>query len=122
MNNCEECGDLMKVNKFAAEHYNWGEQCDGWLLEQSPERTIIHERMPAGTKEIRHVHRIAKQFFFQLSGVGTMEMEEEVVTLNPHEGITVLPGAWHQMRNDSEEDIEFIVISTPSTKGDRFEG
>ncbi|UJF33333.1 cupin domain-containing protein [Paenibacillus hexagrammi] len=108
------------MSKKNAEHYVWGQQCDGWFLEQSQERIIIHERMPAGTSEVRHMHEKASQFFFMLSGIATMELDGENIQLHAHEGVTVLPGVPHQMRNDSEESIEFLVISTPTTKGDRY--
>ncbi|HZG13918.1 MAG TPA: hypothetical protein VE710_02750 [Candidatus Bathyarchaeia archaeon] len=30
-------------------------------------------------------------------------------------------GIAHQARNDHEQDVEFLVISHPTTRGDRFE-
>jgi mannose-6-phosphate isomerase-like protein (cupin superfamily) len=111
----------MKISKATAPHYNWGEMCDGWFLENSPERTVIHEWMPPGTSEARHCHRMAKQFFFILGGIATMEMEGKLVTLHQHEGVTIEAGVHHHIKNESSEAIEFLVISTPSTKGDRFE-
>jgi mannose-6-phosphate isomerase-like protein (cupin superfamily) len=111
----------MKTSKATAPHYKWGAMCDGWFLENSPERTIIHERMPPGTIEARHYHRGAKQFFFILGGIATMEMEGKLVKLQPHEGVTIEAGVLHQIKNESNEAVEFLVISTPSTKGDRFE-
>jgi mannose-6-phosphate isomerase-like protein (cupin superfamily) len=111
----------MKISKATAPHYHWGSECDGWFLEQAADRTVIHERMPPGTAESKHVHHVAKQFFFQLSGEATMEIEERLITLHPREGITILPGILHRIYNNSLEDIEFLVISTPSTKGDRYE-
>jgi mannose-6-phosphate isomerase-like protein (cupin superfamily) len=110
----------VKISKATAPHYNWGETCDGWFLENSPERTVIHERMPPGTAEARHYHRMAKQFFFILGGIATMEMEGKLVTLHPHEGVTIEAGVHHHIKNESSEAIEFLVISTPSTHGDRF--
>jgi mannose-6-phosphate isomerase-like protein (cupin superfamily) len=111
----------MKISKVTAPHYNWGAMCDGWFLENSPERTIIHERMPPGTAEARHYHSRAKQFFFILGGFATMELEGKLVTLHPHEGVTIEAGVHHHIKNESGEVIEFLVISTPSTRGDRFE-
>lgn len=111
----------MKVNKANADHYIWGEACDGWFLEQDAERTIIQERMPAGTSEKKHVHHKAKQFFFMLSGEAVMWIDGQEIKLQKHDGCTINPGTPHQIRNDSHVDNEFIVISTPSTKGDRTE-
>ncbi len=54
----------MKVSKQNAEHYVWGGKCDGWHLVKKQNLSIIHERMPPHTKEVRHYHTKAHQFFF----------------------------------------------------------
>lgn len=107
------------ISKQNAEHYIWGQQCDGWRLVDEAGQSIIHERMPAGTSETRHYHNFAKQFFFVLSGVLTIEIDGELYTLSPHEGIEVKPKQSHQVFNYSNGEIEFLVISQPNTKGDR---
>lgn len=107
------------ISKQNAEHYIWGQQCDGWRLADEAGQSIIHERMPAGTSEARHYHNFAKQFFFVLSGVMTIEVDGELHTLKSHEGIEVKPKQPHQVFNHSNGDIEFLVISQPNTKGDR---
>ena len=32
-----------------AEHYQWGNACDGWHLLKSETLSVIQEKMPAGT-------------------------------------------------------------------------
>ena len=56
------------IDKESAPHYGWGEGCDGWHLVRTPELSVIQERMPPGTSEVRHRHGRARQFFFVLSG------------------------------------------------------
>jgi mannose-6-phosphate isomerase-like protein (cupin superfamily) len=109
----------MKVSKKSAEHYKWGENCDGWHLVKREELSIIHEKMPPGTSEVRHYHQKARQFFFVLSGVATMEMDGTRIVLHAHVGIEVPPNTPHQMMNQSDEDVEFLVISHPKSHGDR---
>ena len=109
----------MKINKALAQHYQWGAQCDGWHLVQNRELSVIHERMPAQTAEVNHYHHHAQQFFFVLSGTATIEMNDQRIELKQHEGIEVPPNLPHQMRNDSQEDVEFLVISQPNSRGDR---
>ncbi|MDD9270828.1 cupin domain-containing protein [Paenibacillus sp. GCM10023248] len=109
----------MKIHKDQADHYIWGDSCDGWFLERDADRTIIQERMPAGTSEIKHVHERAKQFFFIIKGEAVMWVDGQETTLTMQEGCTIMPGVPHQIRNDSGEDVEFLVISTPTTAGDR---
>ncbi|NOV02743.1 cupin domain-containing protein [Paenibacillus planticolens] len=109
----------MKIHKEQAEHYIWGDACDGWYLERDADRTIIQESMPPGTSEIKHLHQKAKQFFFILKGEAVMWIDGTTITLKPQEGCTIQPGVPHQIRNESTEAVEFLVISTPSTAEDR---
>ncbi|MDP5275486.1 cupin domain-containing protein [Chengkuizengella axinellae] len=109
----------MKISKENAEHYIWGQLCDGFHLIKSNDLSIIHEKMPPETFEEKHYHTKAKQFFFVLSGQATIEVNDEIVLLNEHEGIEILPNIPHQMMNKSSDDVEFILISTPTSKGDR---
>ncbi|MEH1883558.1 MULTISPECIES: cupin domain-containing protein [unclassified Nostoc] len=40
--------------------------------------------------------------------------------LSPHEGVEVPPNIPHQMLNESDYDLEFLVISQPPSHGDRI--
>ncbi|MFB9327153.1 cupin domain-containing protein [Paenibacillus aurantiacus] len=110
----------MITSKAAAPHYKWGDDCDGWRLVDRPDQSIIHERMPAGTAEERHYHELAQQFFFVLSGSAVMEVAGELYRLDQQEGIEVAAGLSHCIRNESAEPVEFLVISAPTTRGDRI--
>jgi mannose-6-phosphate isomerase-like protein (cupin superfamily) len=107
------------ISKATAEHYIWGADCDGWHLVKTPELSVIHERMPPGSTEVRHVHRVSRQFFFALEGIATIEIAGRLVVLQPQQGVEVPPGVPHQMRNESDAPIEFVVISQPPSHGDR---
>jgi quercetin dioxygenase-like cupin family protein len=107
------------VNTELALHYKWGADCDGWVLGSSPDILILQERMPPGTTEQRHFHSVARQFFYVLSGELTMETESEVVRIPPMSGIEIAPGTMHRARNDASNDVHFLVISSPTTRGDR---
>lgn len=109
----------MKISKQNAEHYIWGDHCDGWHLVKNNRLSVIHERMPVNTSEVRHYHNQARQFFFVISGTAVLEIDGERITLNAQEGIEVPPLVPHQMRNESDCDVEFLVISQPNSKGDR---
>ncbi|MDQ8736350.1 cupin domain-containing protein [Paenibacillus sp. LHD-38] len=110
----------MKISKHNAEHYIWGEICDGWHLVKGQDLSIIHERMSINTSEVKHYHQNARQFFFVLTGTATLEIGDKEVVLHRHEGIEVLPLIPHQMFNKSNEEVEFLVISQPNSKGDRI--
>ncbi|MFD2329471.1 cupin domain-containing protein [Cohnella sp. GCM10020058] len=109
----------MKISKQSAEHYIWGDNCDGWHLVKNQALSIIHERMPAHTSEVKHYHQQSRQFFFVLSGSATIDIDGEETVLHVQEGVEVAPLVPHQMFNKSDEEIEFLVISQPNSKGDR---
>src|SRR5438445_680168 len=99
------------VSRATAEHYTWGAHCDGWHLVKDEELSVIEEQMPAGASEVIHYHSRAQQFFLVLSGEAVMEVDGCEAHLSAREGVHILPGARHQIRNASEEPLEFLVIS-----------
>jgi mannose-6-phosphate isomerase-like protein (cupin superfamily) len=69
---------------------------------------------------VRHYHARSRQFFFVLRGTLTVEVAGAAAhTLREHHGVEVPPGMTHEVRNDSEEPAEFLVISQPPSHGDR---
>jgi mannose-6-phosphate isomerase-like protein (cupin superfamily) len=110
---------MKPVSISKAEHYTWGEGCDGWHLLKRDDVSVIQERVPPGKAEATHYHNVARQFFHILAGTGTMQVQDEIITLNKGEGIEIPPGVPHQFRNDSEEEVSFLVISVPKSHGDR---
>lgn len=107
------------INRHTAPHYLWQEICDGWRLMDGEDLSVIHERMPSGVSEERHWHDKANQFFSVLSGQLSMELEGVLHRIGAQEGLNVPAGAAHQARNDSDDSVEFLVISAPTTRGDR---
>ncbi|GLQ27577.1 cupin domain-containing protein [Sulfitobacter pacificus] len=106
-------------NRINAEHYIWGDACEGWRLLDDNDLAIIEERMPPGTAEVRHKHRQANQVFYVLSGTLTLEVNGVVEHLSAFDSMNVRPELPHQARNEGEEDARFLVISAPTTRGDR---
>jgi len=109
------------ISKNVAKHYKWGNDCDGWLLVNVEDQSIIHEKMPPNTYETRHYHKVARQFFFVLEGEMEIEMDGMKTILQKHEGIEVMPMVPHQVFNKTSSNLEFLVISKPSTRLDRNE-
>ena len=111
--------DDAPVSRHTADHYTWGDGCDGWHLVRSPALSVIQERMPPGTAESRHRHANARQFFFVLAGELTIERDGAVLVLRAGEGLEIAPGEAHQVLNEAGDDAEFLVISQPPSHGDR---
>ncbi|WP_059041017.1 cupin domain-containing protein [Paenibacillus rubinfantis] len=107
------------ISKQNAEHYVWGGNCDGWRLLDREDYSIIHEKMPPDSQEVRHFHEKAEQFCFVLSGRLQIELDGTLHELHPHEGLEIPANMPHQAINRSAEAVEFLVISRPNTRGDR---
>jgi mannose-6-phosphate isomerase-like protein (cupin superfamily) len=102
-----------------AAHYSWGNGCDGWHLVRAAGLSVIEERMPPGSSEVRHWHARARQFFYVLSGTLTIDVEGVQHRLAARTGIELPPGTSHQVLNESAEHAELLVISMPPSHGDR---
>jgi len=111
----------MVVSIETVEHYIWGEISDGWHLLEREDISVIQERVPAGGAEVMHYHRASRQFFFILAGEGMIFFEDHDVILHKGDGIEIPPQIKHQFMNRSNAEVHFLVISVPSTKGDRIE-
>jgi len=104
-----------------AEHYAWGDGCDGWHLVKTGDLSVIQERVLPGKSERKHYHNKSRQFFYVLEGTAVLEIRNESVTLRRHEGIEIPPLTPHQLRNDSRDDLVFLVVSSPQSHDDRVD-
>ena len=109
------------ISKANAPHYRWGDGCEGWRLVDTPGLSVIEERMPPGTAEVRHRHLHARQLFRVLSGKAHLEVEGDEHVLWPGQALEVAPGRAHRIRNEVMEPLELLVVSQPTTRGDRVE-
>ena len=107
------------VSINSAENYKWGNQCDGWHLLKTEELSIIQEEVPPKESEVKHYHKKSKQFFYVLEGKATIEVARKTNEINKNEGIFIEAGIEHQLFNNSEATLKFIVISSPKSHGDR---
>jgi mannose-6-phosphate isomerase-like protein (cupin superfamily) len=85
------------------------------------ELSIIREKMPPGTSEVKHYHQKSRQFFYILSGKASMEVQDKKYILLPSDGIEIPPLIPHKISNESTEELNFIVVSNPKSHGDRIE-
>jgi mannose-6-phosphate isomerase-like protein (cupin superfamily) len=111
------------VSTSSAEHYRWGgpqgTDCDGWHMVRTPELSVIEERMPPGTSEIRHYHQRARQFFYVLEGELTLEVDDQQFVLHAGEGLEISPLERHQAINRTPNPLRMLVTSQPHSHGDR---
>ena len=109
----------MITNLENAEHYRWGAVCEGWRLLERADLTVIRERIPPGAGEVQHFHARARQLFFVLSGALEIELGEQRFRVGAEDALEVSPGVLHRVSNSGPADAVFLVISAPTTRGDR---
>lgn len=107
-----------KINKATAENFQWGTGCQGWHLLANDDLTVAQEIMPPNSMGVEHYHEVCQQFFYVLEGEASIVIEGTKHILNPGDGILISPGALHQIRNDSSNDLHFIAISSPNSFND----
>ena len=104
-----------------APHYRWGTHCDGWRFLDEPDLSVIEEQVPPGSAEQRHHHATARQFFYVLEGVATLEVDGVVLRIAAGQGAQVASGQRHRLSNDEAKPLRFLLCSAPNTRGDRFD-
>lgn len=108
------------ISKMNADHYKWALNCDSWVLADKEYLSVKQEIMPAGEREQLHFHETACQFFFVLKGSATFMLEGEKLHVGEQEGLLVEPLTKHYIANETGIDLEFLVISQPTSKKDRI--
>jgi len=102
-----------------AEHYRWGDVCDGWHLLKSDTLSVIQERIPVGAAEQLHFHNNSQQLFFILSGKASFEIDGKEYIVAGNESIHVPKLTKHLIANKSQDELCFLIISEPKAHGDR---
>ena len=96
-----------------------GDGCTGWTLVALPSLHVMEEQMAAGTRERRHFHRNTTQFYYVLDGKATVEVGSTSVAVEAGQGIEIGIGDPHQIRNETDAALRFLVISSSSPRDDR---
>ncbi len=104
-----------------SEHYEWGEGCHGWRLAKSDGLSVIQELVPPAVGEVRHYHSRSEQYFYVIKGKAMLEVSGAQHELGEQQGCYVKPGEAHQLRNEGQEDLDFLVISSPPSHADRIQ-
>ncbi|TDD97468.1 cupin domain-containing protein [Flavobacterium cellulosilyticum] len=107
------------IDKETAKHYFWGENCKSWILADSEGLSVKQENMPSGTKEKLHFHSKAQQFFYILKGTATFYLNDTIEIVKEQKGILVDAKTKHYIANETDDILDFLVISQPTTNNDR---
>ncbi|MFC4670219.1 cupin domain-containing protein [Seohaeicola nanhaiensis] len=102
-----------------ANHYLWGEACDGWRLTDHPDLALREERLPPGTAEAPHFHIRSRQIFYVLAGVLSIDLPGRTLIATPGEAVEISPGLPHLVANRGTDDLRLLLVSAPDTAVDR---
>ena len=108
------------INKATAPRNVW-EAGESWTLTDRPHMHVQQERMPPGSAERWHLHSAVEQLYYILEGVATVRFDDHEETLRPGDAVHVPAAAPHQLRNDSPQALEFLVISSSPPRRDRVD-
>lgn len=71
--------------------------------------------LPAGVKvPFYHTHRTHEELYLFLKGQGQFQVDGEVIEIREGTALRVAPGGERTWRNNSQEDLYYIVIQAPA--------
>ena len=69
-----------------------------------------------------HFHKASDESYLILSGTATLQINDDVFTLQPWETVLIEPMDVHQIFNHGDEDLVFLAACVPAWRpGDSFE-
>ena len=95
---------------------------DGWHLLADPALpSVIQERVPQAPGEQAHRHHVRGPavLLYILAGEAAITVEGREVPLKAGQGLHVPAGVAHRFHNPSTVPVDFLVVSSPTTRGDR---
>lgn len=105
----------------SAEHYKWGKNCDSWKLVHEENISVKFERIPPLASEKLHIHSRSQQTFYILKGIAVFEVENKRHKVQSKQGILIDANEKHRIINETNSELDFLVISCPPTDNDRKE-
>ena len=105
------------ISRQTAARSTWDEGCTAWHLLDRNDLGIDQQLLPPGASTRSHSHDRSRQFFYVLRGRATVTLGPRTAFVEAGGGIEVPPRVRHEVRNEDEDDLEMLVISTPKIVG-----
>lgn len=84
-----------------------------WNSMQDPALSVARLRIEPGVSTRPYqLHGITERYLF-LSGTGFVEIDGEVQTVGPGDGMLIKPGAWRSVTNKGLRDLGWLAICRP---------
>lgn len=77
------------------------------------EQSLAEATLPPGGQTERHYHLVSEEFYYILSGTGTMELEGKTKLVGPGDAILIPKGDWHQITADGETELKLLCCCSP---------
>ena len=97
------------------------------LIGLSPEsggtilHSVAHVVIPPGKSSFAHYHKESEETYYILKGTSSMRVNTKSFRLEPGQACLIKPSETHQIFNDGEDDLEFLVVCAPAwTPDDSF--
>lgn len=90
---------------------------DHSLLPAGRVRMLNWARLPAGSSFRAHYHEDMTEIFVLIKGTVVMTAGGSSVTMNPADTVLISPHEVHQMRNETDEEAEYLVFGISSEQG-----
>lgn len=105
------------ISRESARRSTWDEVCTAYHLMERSDLAVDIEVLPAGVSTKTHSHHQSRQFFYVLRGTATVTLGPQASTLQAGTGIEIPPRVRHQVTNETDEDVEILVVSAPRVTG-----
>jgi len=116
-------GRLMNVIKNFGnlQAKEWAPRCFAWEYISIRELSIKLEKMAPRSESEPHAHKTSRQVFFIIKGEARFYLVDKEYVLKPLDGIEVTPRQKHWIVNVSDEELLFLLVSSPRTEDDALE-
>jgi mannose-6-phosphate isomerase-like protein (cupin superfamily) len=78
---------------------------------------VDHLLLPPGASEGSHRHPGIEEVYFVLSGDGQAQVNGETAVIHKGDAVPVLLNEAHSFKNNSTQDLEFMILGIASQKG-----
>ena len=76
-------------------------------------QSLAEARVAPGRATRRHCHPDTEEIYYILQGEGRMELEGEFRNVGEGDGIVILPGQVHGIRNSGTRELVFLCCCSP---------
>ena len=78
---------------------------------------VDHLLIPAGASDGVHRHQYVEEIYYVLNGEGEVQVNGETAPIHKGDAVPVLLDEGHSFRNNSGQDLEFMIIGIAVQKG-----